>query len=113
MLTCAQHQQQQQQQGCGQHGTSQLAQHLATLSVADNGAIDLHQQQQQQPQQAAAQASIWLRKCVSTSSCEGVLGCFPSCKPQPSTARKAQQLLAQGRAAAALLRLCLPLAACC
>jgi hypothetical protein len=103
VIHCAQHQQQQQQQGCSQHDSSQLAQHLATLSVADDGEIDL---QQQQPQQAAAPAGTWLRKSAHTSSCEGIISCFPACKPQPSTARKAQQLLAQGRPVAALLRLC-------
>jgi ATP-dependent Clp protease ATP-binding subunit ClpA len=133
MLTCAQHQQQQQQQ---QQGCGQLSEQLAALNINQSDASpqqqqqqqhqlhsdvvtafdQLHvneqqqtnhqQQQQQEEQEAATQRTVWLRKSAHGQSCEGVLSCYPSCKPQPSTARKAQQLLAQGRAVAALLRLC-------
>jgi hypothetical protein len=122
MMHCAQPQQQQQQQGCGY-----LLQQVAAVSISQSDASPQQQQQQQdqlqsevaiafgqlhataqqqQQQEAATQGTVWLRKSTNGKSCEGVLSCFPACKPQPSTARKAQQLLAQGRAVAALLQLC-------
>jgi hypothetical protein len=57
-------------------------------------------------QQLAPAQSIWLRRLMPKNTFEGVVGRPPSCKPQPSTVRKAKQLLSQGKGLAALLQLC-------
>jgi hypothetical protein len=109
MLKCLQQQQQQ--------GSQQLTRQLAGLSVstAAHPASQLQAQQQHQQQgvaevlqqQQLAQAQPpWLRCLVPKCKFEGVISRPPSCKPQPSTVRKAKHLLAQGKGLAALLQLC-------
>jgi hypothetical protein len=109
MLKCLQLQQQQQQ------GSQQLTHQLAGLSIskAAHPSSQLQTQQQQgaaegaqQQELAQAQHSSWLRCLVPKCKLEGVISRPPACKPQPSTVRKAKQLLAQGKGLAALLQLC-------
>jgi hypothetical protein len=119
MLQCLQlqHERLKQQQQHQQRLAPQLlSDKLAGLSVGSANSVSHHQQQQQGDgtaqglggatrQLLAPAAKNWLRD-LPGGGFEGVIGLPPPCKPRLSTVRKAERLLSQGNALAALLQLC-------